>query len=244
VSQFSLEGMPDAPVVVLSSALGTTHELWSPQLEAFTPRLQLVRYDHPGHGGSPVQPEPLTIARLGETVLATMERLGLARVSFCGLSLGGCVGQWLAVEHPQRLERLVLACTSPRFFTRESWLERAETVRTQGLEAIADNAIDRWLSPGNPRRAELRAMLVSTDPEGYARCCEALADFDLRDRVGTIEAPTLVVHGTDDPSVTREDVELLTSIPGSRLVELEGARHLGSVDRPQEFSAAVLEFLA
>jgi 3-oxoadipate enol-lactonase len=245
VTQFSLEGAPDTPVVVLSGALGTTHELWDLQLAAFSPRLQLIRYDHPGHGGSPVPPEPLTIARLGEAVLATLDRLGLERASFCGLSLGGCVGQWLAANHPRRIDRLVLACTSPRFFTRETWLERAETVRAQGLEAIADGAIDRWLSPGNPHRGGLRAMLLSTDREGYARCCEALADFDARNDLARIEAPTLVIHATDDPSVSLDEVALLTErIRDSRLAELPGARHLGNVDRPREFADSVLGFLA
>jgi 3-oxoadipate enol-lactonase len=245
VTQYYLEGMPDAPIVVLSSSIGTTHELWDPQLEAFVPRLQLIRYDHPGHGGSPVPTEPITVADLGVSVLQMLDRLGLERVSFCGLSLGGCVGQWLAAHEPKRIERLVLACTSPRFLTREAWLERAQIVREQGLEAIADAVIERWLSPENPRREWVRELLLSTPPEGYARCCEALADFDARDYLAQIEAPTLVIHGADDPSVSRDDIALLTErIPDSRLVELPGARHLANVDRPEAFAAAVLGFLA
>lgn len=245
MTQYYLEGTPGTPVVVLSSSLGTPHELWDPQLEAFVPRLQLIRYDHPGHGGSPVPTEPITVADLGVAVLQLLDGIGVERVSFCGLSFGGCVGQWLAAHAPQRIERLVLACTSPRFLTREAWLERAQTVREHGLEAIADAVIDRWLSPGNPRREWARELLLSTSPEGYARCCEALADFDARDYLAQIEAPTLVIHGADDPSVSAGEIAVLTErIPDSRLVELPGARHLANVDRPEAFADAVLGFLA
>jgi 3-oxoadipate enol-lactonase len=235
--------MPGTPVAVFSSSLGTPHELWDVNLEALAPRLQLIRYDHPGHGSSPVPP-PIGIGDLGMAVLQMLDRLELERVSFCGLSLGGCVGMWIAAHFPQRIDRLVLACTSPRFGTRESWLERAQTVRERGLEAIADSVVERWLEPGSPYRDEVRRLLLATPPEGYARCCEALADFDARDWLGQIEAPTLVLHGADDPSVSRGEIALLTErIPDSRLVEIPGARHLANVDRPEAFAAAVLGFL-
>ena len=245
VTQFYLEGMPDTPIAIFSSSLGTTHELWDTNLEALVPRLQLVRYDHPGHGASPVPAEPIGVAELGAGVVQMLDRLELERVSFCGLSLGGCVGMWIAAHFPQRIERLVLACTSPRFGTHESWLERAQTVREGGMEAIADAVLEGWVSPDNPHRDELRAMLLATPPEGYARCCEALADFDARNWLGRIEAPTLVIRGADDPAVSRDDIALLTErIPDSRLVETPDARHLANVDRPDAFDAAVLGFLA
>jgi 3-oxoadipate enol-lactonase len=226
---------------VLSSSLGTTHELWEPQLERLGPRLRLVRYDHPGHGGSPVPSGSIAIEDLGATVLELLDGQGLDRVSFCGLSLGGCVGMWLAAHAPQRIDRLVLACASPRFGTRESWLERAETVRGGGIGAIADATIERWFTPAFGDRETYRAMLLATAPEGYARCCEALADFDARPYLDAIRAPTLVIAGADDPSVSRADLALLTgSIPDCRLVELAPARHLASAERPAEFADAVL----
>jgi 3-oxoadipate enol-lactonase len=243
-STFYLEGMPDAPICVFSSSLGTTHELWDAQLEAFTPRLQLVRYDHPGHGGSPVPTRPIGIQDLGLSVIATLDRLGLERASFCGISLGGCVGMWLAAHAPRRVERLVLACTSPRF-PAEVYAERAAAVREHGIEPIADAVVGRWVRADHPRRAELREQLLSTAPEGYARCCEALAEFDARPFLDRIAAPTLVIHGGADPAVSCDDVALLTErIPDSRLVVLEDAKHLANVDDPDGFATAVLEFLA
>jgi pimeloyl-ACP methyl ester carboxylesterase len=150
---------------------------------------------------------------------------------------------WLGAHAPERIERLVLACTAPRF-PRATYLERAELVRAQGLEPIADAVVERWVEPGNPHRAWLRELLLATPPGGYARCCEAIAEFDARDFLAEIRAPTLVLHGADDPAVTRADLDLLTDrIPDARLVVLDGARHLANVDRPDAFAAAVLEFL-
>lgn len=243
-AQYMLEGSPDGPFLVLSSSLGTTHEMWDPQLPFLVDRVQLIRYDHPGHGASPVPVAAPTIADLGLSVLAMLDRLGTDRVSFCGISLGGCVGMWLAAHAPSRIDRLVLACTSPRFGTADGWNERAATVREHGVEAIADATIERWFTPEFPHRDAYRDMLVSTPAEGYARCCEALADFDAHDLLERIEAPTLVIHGVDDPSVSRDDVDTLTGrIPDSRLVELP-ARHLASAELPEEFAAAVLEHVA
>jgi 3-oxoadipate enol-lactonase len=245
VTQFSLEGTPDAPIAVFSSSLGTTQELWDPNIEALAPRLQIVRYDHPGHGTSSVPLEPIGISDLGIAVLQMLDQVGLERISFCGISLGGCVGMWLAAHHPERIERLVLACTSPRFGSHESWHERAEAVRSGGMEAIADSVVERWVRPGHPAREELRAMLLATPAAGYARCCEALADFDARDFLAEIDAPTLVLHGADDASVSRDDVALLTErIAHSVLVEIPDARHLANVDQPEAFAAAVLGSLA
>jgi 3-oxoadipate enol-lactonase len=239
-----LDGPADGHSCVLSGSLGATVALWEPQLAAFAPRLRTIRYDQPGHGGSPVPAEPISIEQMALGVVALLDRLGLERASFCGLSLGGCVGMWLAAHVPERVERLVLACTVPRFGTRESWLERAATVRTGGTAVIADAVLERWASPAFAGRDALRAQLLSIPAEGYARCCEALADFDARGYLDRIEAPTLVVHGADDPSVSTRDLELLTDgIRDSRLVVVPGARHLANVEQPRAFADAVLEFL-
>lgn len=241
------DGDPAAPVVVLSSSLGTTLELWEPQLPALTRGFRVLRYDHPGHGRSPLPTGPLD---LGGDVFTLLDELGLERVSFCGLSLGGLVGMWLASGAPERVERLVLACTSPRFATPEFWLERAAVVRRDGVEAIADVVLERWFTaafraaqPAIVQRH--REMLVSTPPEGYARCCEVLAAWDLRERVGEIVAPTLVLGGADDPAVPSEDTELLgRTIPRARVVVLPQAAHLANVEHAEAFTRAVVDHLS
>ncbi|HEY6054797.1 MAG TPA: alpha/beta fold hydrolase, partial [Gaiellaceae bacterium] len=187
---------------------------------------------------------PIDLARLGRGVLAALDERGVERASFCGLSLGGGVSMWLAANAPDRVDRLVLACTRARFGDPQGWDDRAATVRAHGMEAIADAVLERWFTPGFPDRARWRAMMTSIDPEGYARCCEALRDADLREQIRRIEAPTLVIAGAEDPSISAEEVELLVSrIPGARLVTIEGAAHLANVEQPEAFTAALLSHL-
>ncbi len=188
-----LDGPADAPPLLLSNSLGTTLEMWDPQLPALATRFRLLRYDRRGHGRSPVPPGPYSIEDLGRDTLDLLDELGLARVSFCGLSIGGMVGMWLASEAPERIDRLVLCSTAPVLPPREQWVERAATVRAEGVAAIADAALDRWFTPLAPRSLvdTFRTMLVETTAEGYAGCCEALADLDLRNRLAAIEARPL-----------------------------------------------------
>lgn len=224
------------PPLVLSSSLGTTHELWEPNLRALRARHRVVRYDHPGHGRSPAGPD--TIEGLARAALELLDELALERVTFCGLSLGGMVGMWLGAHAPERLERLVLCCTAPRLAPAEQWLERAATVRRDGLEAIADAVLERWFTPrfaGD--RARWRAMLVSTPPEGYARCCEAIARMDLRDELAALGVPTTVILGRHDPVVDEESKRLLAA--AGPVVELDAA-HLANVEQPERFATAVL----
>ena len=232
--------------VVLCGSLGSTAAMWEPQLPALAAAgYDSFRVDHPGHGREPAPAGLVTVADLAARVLRLLDERGLERASFCGLSLGGCVGMRLAAYAPERVERRVVACASPRFGTRESWLDRAATVREQGLEAIADAVLARWFTRGFSDTERYRAMLLSTSREGYARCCEALAEFDARPWLDRIEAPTLVVHGAADPAVGEADLDLLIrGIGDSRLVVLDDAAHLANVEQAEAFSAAVLEFLA
>jgi 3-oxoadipate enol-lactonase len=244
-----VDGDPGAPAVLLASSLGATHAMWEPQVEPLRERFRVVRCDRRGHGASPVVPGPTTLGHLGHDLLVLLDSLGLDGVSFCGLSLGGLEGMWLALNAPERIERLVLACTSSSFAPRETWAERAATVRAEGLDAVADATMGRWFS-ASFRDAEpdvvtrFREMLVSTPPEGYIACCDVLADADLTDELPGIATPTLVVTGSDDPTITpaRGD-ELAARIPGARHVTLEGAAHLANVDSPDTFTAALIEHL-
>jgi len=242
-----LDGPDGAPVLVLANSLGTELELWSRNVPRWQGSFRVLRYDLRGHGATPVSPEPFGVDDLGRDVLELLDDLGIGRVSFCGLSLGGAIGQWLATNEPGRIERLVLACTTARFGEPEQWLQRAAKVRAEGVEAIADSVLARWFTPAMADEdvAASREMLIGTPAEGYAAACEALARWDFRDRVGKIRTPTLVIVGGADPVTASSDVELLTGgIPNARLVVLDGAAHLANVERPDAFGAAVSEHLA
>jgi 3-oxoadipate enol-lactonase len=240
-----LEGPADAPALLLSNSLGTTLAMWDAQVPALAERYRIVRYDRRGHGQSPVPPGPYAIDDLGRDVLSLLDELGLERVSFCGISIGGAVGMWLALEAPERLDRLVLCCTRPAFLPPEQWVERAALVREGGVTVVSEAALDRWFT--ERFRAErpdvvdaFRTMLVRTPAEGYAGCCEALATFDLRSRLAAITAPTLVVTGADDPVVPPgSGAELAAAIPGATHVVIADAAHIANVEQPDAFTAAL-----
>jgi len=244
-----LSGPEDAPVLVLSNSLGTTQELWELQLPVLGGRFRVLKYDHPGHGSSEPPAQPCTVEALTHSLVMLLDELGLERVSLCGVSLGGMVGMTLALEEPDRVDRLVLACTSAHLGPREAWEERARVVRAEGMEAIADAVVGRWFTPAfardEPQKvARFRAMLSAAPPEGYARCCEAIAAWDVRERISAIAAPVLVIAGADDPATPVEHAELIASgIPGARLRIVERAAHLTNVERWHAFTHAVLEHL-
>jgi 3-oxoadipate enol-lactonase len=244
----TLEGPEDAPVLVLSNSLGSTLEMWNDQASVLRERFRLVRYDQRGHGGSPVPSGPYKIEDLGLDLLALMDRLGIERVSFCGLSIGGLVGMWLASEDPDRVERLVLCCTAARFDP-DMYDARARKVRAEGVGSIADTVLERWFTPefraSRPETIESAgSMLRSTPAEGYAGCCEVLRDTDVRDRLGEIRAPTLVIAGAEDPAATVEQAEeIRDSIPGARLTVVENAAHLANIEQPEAVTREILDHL-
>jgi 3-oxoadipate enol-lactonase len=243
-----LEGADDAPVLVLSNSLGTTLGMWDEQAPSLGKHFRLLRYDHRGHGGSPLPPGPYKIEDLGRDVLRLLDRLEVERFSFCGLSIGGMVGMWLAGEEPERVERLVLCCMSARF-PPDTFDSRARTVRAEGVGAIADAVVERWFTPtfrqGRPDVVEwARRMLLDTSAGGYAGCCEAVRDADLSSRLGTISAPTLVIAGADDPAAPPEGAELIRdSIPDARLAVIPDAAHLANVEQPETITRAILAHL-
>jgi 3-oxoadipate enol-lactonase len=224
------------PPLVLSSSLGTTHALWEPNVAALAARYTLVRYDHPGHGRSPAGPR--SIEGFGRGALELADGLELERFAFCGISLGGMVGIWLAANAPERIERLVLACTAPCLPPAEQWVERAAAVRERGIEAIADAVVDRWFTERFPDPRPWREHLLETPPEGYARACEAIAAMDLRADLDRIVAATTVILGAHDPVVGEENERLLARL--GPIVKLDAA-HLANVERPRAFADTVLQ---
>jgi 3-oxoadipate enol-lactonase len=244
-----LDGPEDAPVLVLPSSLGTTRELWQPQVETFARTFRVLRYEHRGHGDSPVPGGAYTMEELARDALALLDGLGLARVSWCGLSLGGMVAMWLGAHAPERLDALVLACTSARVPTPDAYRERAATVREVGIEPVADAVVGKWFAAATFRErpelpARFREVLVSTPREGYAGCCDALAAWDFRDGLADIAVPTLVIAGDEDEATPSGDTDLLAErIPDARLVTLDGAGHLANLERPRAFADAALAHL-
>jgi 3-oxoadipate enol-lactonase len=243
MNHYVLEGPDDAPVLLFASSLGTTHAMWDDQAAAVRDEFRVLRYDHRGHGGSPVPPGPYSIEDLAGDALALLDRLGIERATFVALSLGGAVAITAALRAPERFERLVLCSTAAHFPPPEQWAERAATVRAGGVEAVADAALERWLTPAAPadRRERLRAMLLATPREGYAACCEALGGYDARGRLGELTMSMTAIAGADDPTTPPAALQaLVDAVPRGRLHVIEHARHIANVERPEEFNRLLL----
>ena len=246
---YRVHGREGAPVLVLANSLGTTQELWTKQLPGLADRFRVLTYDHPGHGASSLPAQPATVEAFAHELRGLLDELALERVSFCGVSLGGMVGMALALQAPERVDRLVLSCTSAHIGPREQWEERARVVRADGIGAVADAVVARWFTPELAREDpetvdRFRRALVAIPREGYARGCEAVGAWDARERIARIEAPVLVVAGAEDPATPVEHAELLASrIPGARLRVLDRAAHLANVERAEAFTSALLEHL-
>jgi len=244
------EGSAGAPVVLLSNSLGSTLRMWDAQASALAGRFHVVRYDHRGHGDSPVPPGPYELADLGADVIALLDRLGIDRAHVCGASLGGQVAMWLGAHEPGRVASLVLCGTSAWFGPPDPWMERAATVRAEGTEAVASAVVGRWFTPvfaeRNPSVVErMRSMIASTPREGYAACCEVVGRTDLRPDLGAIRAPTLIVAGAQDPAVSAEMVEALAKgIAGSRVEVLDPAAHLAGLERAEEVTRLIQEHVS
>ncbi|GAA0401663.1 hypothetical protein GCM10009530_61940 [Microbispora corallina] len=238
-----LDGPPDAPVVVLGPSLGTTLGLWDPQAEVLTRTWRVLRYDLPGHGGSPAA-SGFTVDDLAAGVLTLLDRHGLDAVAYAGVSLGGAVGTALALLAPGRAGSLVLCCASARFGTPESWRERAALVRREGTAPLATALRSRWFTAAFSEAERHLDTLRGVDPESYAACCDALAAFDARGRLGQVRAPTLVIAGAEDRATPLPDAEVLAvGIPAAELVVVPGAAHLAGVERPDVVTAAIVRHL-
>lgn len=245
---YRFDGPDHAPVLVMAHSLGIHHGLWDPQLPALGARFRLLRYDSRGHGQSEVTPGPYTIERLGRDVVDLLDGLGIERADFCGLSIGGAVGIWLALSAPGRLRRLVLANTAARIGTAEIWTARIDAVRAGGVAAVAPAQVERWFTPTFRDRApetvdRVRQMLLATPTEGYLAACAALRDMDARDQVARVSLSTLVISGTHDATAPPAGGQFLAGhIPGARYLELPAA-HLSNIEAADRFGAAVIEFL-
>jgi 3-oxoadipate enol-lactonase/4-carboxymuconolactone decarboxylase len=244
-----VEGREDAPVVLLAGSLGSTLEMWDAQVPALAERFRVVRYDARGHGRSPVPPGPYALDDLVDDAVALLDRLGVARAHVVGLSLGGMTALRLAAREPGRVDRLAVLCTSSLLGPRSSWEDRARLVRAEGTAAVAETVVQRWFTaalraehPGFVR--SMQAMVAATPPEGYAACCEALAEMDLRSDLARVVAPTLAVAGADDPATPPEHLAVIADgVASGQLLVLAQAAHLANVEQAAAVTAALLTHL-
>ena len=245
---YALEGQSGAPALVLSNSLGTNYSMWDPQLPELRKKLRVLRYDTRGHGQSSLTPGPYSIEQLGRDVMALLDALDLDRVHFCGLSMGGMIGMWLGANAPERLNKLVLCNTAAKIGTSEVWNARIEAVRKNGMKSVASAVVERWFSPAFREKppatvSSTLKMLEAANPEGYAACCAAIRDFDFREQLSRIRAPTLVIAGAHDPSTPPADGRFLADqIQGAQYAELDAA-HLSNIEAQDRFNNEVAKFL-
>ena len=246
--RYELAGPEHGPVLVFSNSLGTDLGMWDPQMAELSRTHRILRYDMRGHGKSSATPGPYTIAQLADDVIGLLDRLGIQKADFCGLSMSGMIGMELARRAPQRMRKVVICNTAPKLGSVATWNTRIETVRTAGMKAVADGVIERWFTPefraSSPVQVEsTKQMLLNTPPEGYAACCAAIRDMDATGWIAEIRIPTLIIHGSRDPvTAPDEGQKMAKAIPGAQLVELPVA-HMSNVEAASAFTTALAKFL-
>ena len=245
---YRLEGPLDAPVLLLCHSLGTSMDLWTPQLSAFQRTFRVLRYDVRGHGRTDAPPGPYALEQFATDAIALLDALSIDRVDYCGVSLGGFVGQWLGAKAPHRVRRIVLANTAAALGPPTNWNARIETVQTGGLPAIADASMGRWFSAEFQAREPavidtFRRTLLASSADGYIATCAAIRDMNLRALAPHVSRPTLVVAGDRDGVTSRDEGSwLAANIPGAELAVLPSA-HLANVEAAEQFNEVVGEFL-
>jgi 3-oxoadipate enol-lactonase len=246
---YRIDGPAEGPPLLMINSLGADLAMWEPQVPRLSAGRRMIRYDARGHGLSPVPPGRYGLADLGRDALALLDRLGIASADVCGLSLGGMTAMWLAANAPQRVNRLVLCCTSALLGPPQSWAQRAATVLEHGTGAVAGAVVSRWVTPGfaaaNPGvTARLREMIAATPAIGYAGSCAAIEEMDLRADLGRISATTLVIAGAQDPATPPEHgAAIAHAIPDARFAVLENAAHLGTYEQADAADRLILEAL-
>ncbi len=246
---YRMDGGHGRPLLVLAHSLGADHGLWDPQLPALLPHFQILRIDWRGHGASDATPGDYTIEQLGRDLLAAADTAGAERFAFCGLSLGGMVGLWLAANAKDRITHLVAANTTPKLADPGIFEARRRTVLEQGMASVTESALERSFSPSvlklqPPYVGSIRNSFLSTNPVGYAGCCAAIRDNDQTAALGCIRTPALVIGGSRDVPMPWEahGQVMVNGIPGAS-AKLLNAAHLSNLEQPSSFNAALLEFL-
>lgn len=247
---FQLQGTPNSPVLIFSNSLGSEMMMWDELIPFLLPYFRILRYDTRGHGKSLdfQENQPHTIESLGKDVIQLMDDLSIEKAYYCGLSMGGLIGQWLGIHHSERFHKIVLSNTGAKIGNDERWNNRIETISQDGMKAIVEDTMERWFTEEfrntNPERvAETKAMFLRSHVSGYAHCCEAIRDADFREILSKISVETLVITGDEDPVTNVEQAEFLQkNIPNATLKILP-ARHLASTELPEVYAQVLIDFL-
>jgi 3-oxoadipate enol-lactonase len=243
-----IQGSQDAPVLMLSNSLGTDLHMWDDQMADWTKHFRVVRYDRRGHGKSDVPKGPYSMERFGRDVLSIMDALDIETINWCGLSMGGMVGQWLGANAPDRIDRLILSNTNYNYADKGPWNDRIKFVREKGLAALVDPNMERWFTKGFRERApqsiaHMKSIFLTTKPEGYIACCEAIRDMDFTASNPSIAAPTLVIVGSQDPATPPAQGEAIArQIKDAKVAALDAA-HIANIEQPKLYAETVINFL-
>ncbi|SHG17023.1 4-carboxymuconolactone decarboxylase /3-oxoadipate enol-lactonase [Flavobacterium segetis] len=247
-TNYKLSGTPNSPVLVFSNSLGTDMSMWEEVIPYLLPYFQILQYDTRGLGKSQITTEPYTIQLLGQDVIDLLDTLNIEKAHFCGLSMGGLIGQWLAIHHSERFPKIILSNTAAKIGNAEGWNSRIETIQKSGLEFIAAATMERWFTANfiakNEKRVdETHQMFIAIDVLGYSNCCEAIRDADFTEDLHKIKSKILVIAGNEDAVTTIEDAEfLINKIPESA-ISILSARHLSSTELPEKFATVLIEFI-
>ncbi|MGA7325271.1 MAG: 3-oxoadipate enol-lactonase, partial [Rhodomicrobium sp.] len=247
---YDITGSSDAPPILFSNSLGTALEMWDDVIRGVAPYYQCIRYDTRGHGRSEVVSGNASIEDLAADAAGLLDALGISQAHIVGLSIGGMTAQTLAASHPDKVLTLSLLATTAYYADKSAWDDRARLVRAEGTGPIANATMERWFTPAfrnaAPEKvARAKATLLATSPEGYAICCGAIRDMDLRERIGGIRVPTLILAGADDPAATpamSEDIK--ARIPQAEFTVLAPGAHLLAIERPEAVTSHLLDFLS
>lgn len=246
-TNYKLTGTPNSPVIVLSNSLGARYSMWDDLVPLLLPYFRVLQYDTRGHGASDKPDGPYTIDALGRDVIDLMDQLAIDKAYYCGLSMGGLIGQWLGIHHGERFYKIALSNTATKIGERQSWLDRVDLLRAQGMQAICDATMDRWFSTRfkaeSPKKYHnFRAMFLAADVQGYCACCHAVAGVDFSEDIARVDVPALVIAGDEDPVTTVMQAEFLVErIADAQLLVING-RHLLSAERPQLYAEGLIDF--
>jgi 3-oxoadipate enol-lactonase len=243
----AVDGRDSGPTVIFSNSLGATIDMWEPQVAALGGQFRVIRYDRRGHGKSGTA-GPYSFERFGRDVIAILDALNIRTAHWCGLSMGGMVGQWLGANAPDRFDKIVLANTTCHFADPSRFQDRIRAVTENGTASIADAVMASWFTEDFREREsdivqKVRRMFVATPVAGYVGCCEALSRLDQRDLLPKIPRPVLIVAGRHDTGTTVEQAEFMRkAIPKASMTLLDAA-HLSNVEQPYAFNDALIGFL-